>query len=136
MGYTFAQKALARAAGLEHAEIGQIVDARPDVTLSHDNTAAIARLYRTLERGRVLHPERLAITLDRARAFLRGQLRLAEKDKPSAGPPGQSPARPATRCGNRSPPEDGLRRYRPEHPYVPVSSRVTLGQMRRAFRVR
>jgi 3-isopropylmalate/(R)-2-methylmalate dehydratase large subunit len=66
MGDTFAQKALARGAGVERTEIGQIVDARPDVTLSHDNTAAIARLYRTLERGRVPNPERLAVTLDHA----------------------------------------------------------------------
>jgi 3-isopropylmalate/(R)-2-methylmalate dehydratase large subunit len=63
---TFVQKALARAAGLAHAEVGQIVDARPDIILSHDNTAAIARLFRSLGRERVLHPERLAIALDHA----------------------------------------------------------------------
>ncbi len=66
MSQTFAQKALARAAGLEHVEIGQIVDARPDIVLSHDNTAAIARLFRGLGRDRVCCPERLAITLDHA----------------------------------------------------------------------
>ncbi len=66
MSQTFAQKALARAAGLPHAAIGQIVDARPDIVLSHDNTAAIARLFRSLGRDRVRYPERLAITLDHA----------------------------------------------------------------------
>jgi len=66
MSQTFAQKALARAAGLERAEVGQIVDARPDMVLSHDNTAAIARLFRSLGRDRVCCPERLAITLDHA----------------------------------------------------------------------
>lgn len=66
MSQTFAQKALARAAGLAYAEIGQIVDARPDVVLSHDNTAAIARLFRSLGREQVRHPERLAIALDHA----------------------------------------------------------------------
>ena len=66
MGYTFAEKALARAAGLEHAVAGQIIDARPDVALSHDNTAAIAKLFRSLGYGRVLHPERLAIFIDHA----------------------------------------------------------------------
>jgi 3-isopropylmalate/(R)-2-methylmalate dehydratase large subunit len=66
MGYTFAEKALARAAGLAQAVIGQIVDARPDVALSHDNTAAIATLFRSLGYARVLHPERLAIFLDHA----------------------------------------------------------------------
>jgi len=45
---------------------GQIVDARPDVALSHDNTAAIADLFYSLGVRRVLHPERLAITLDHA----------------------------------------------------------------------
>lgn len=66
MSETFVQKALARAAGLAHVEIGQIVDARPDVVLSHDNTAAIARLFATLGQQRVRHPERLAIALDHA----------------------------------------------------------------------
>lgn len=63
---TFAQKALARAAGLDFVEIGQIVDARPDVVLSHDNTAAIRRIWQQFGQERVLHPERLAITLDHA----------------------------------------------------------------------
>src|SRR5450759_1847289 len=66
MGYTFAEKALARAAGLPSTVAGQIVDARPDVVLSHDNTAAIARIFHDLGAGRVQHPERLAITLDHA----------------------------------------------------------------------
>ncbi len=66
MGLTFAEKALARAAGLERAAAGQIVDARPDVVLSHDNTADIARLFRSLGYTRVRHPERLAIFLDHA----------------------------------------------------------------------
>ena len=66
MGSTFAQKALACAAGLPGAAIGQIVDARPDRVLSHDNTAAIARLFASLGRARVLHPERLAVALDHA----------------------------------------------------------------------
>ena len=63
---TFAQKALARAAGLDFVEIGQIVDARPDVVLSHDNTAAIRRIWQQFGQAQVLYPERLAITLDHA----------------------------------------------------------------------
>lgn len=66
MGHTFAQKALARAAGLASVEIGQIVDARPDLILSHDNTAAIARLFAGLGIGRVACADRLAIVLDHA----------------------------------------------------------------------
>ncbi len=55
----------AAGAGLRQPS-GQIVDARPDVVLSHDNTAAIARLSASLGRARVHDPERLAITLDHA----------------------------------------------------------------------
>ena len=66
MGYTFAEKALARAAGLETTVAGQIVDARPDIVLSHDNTAAIARLFQDLGIARIRHPERLAVVLDHA----------------------------------------------------------------------
>ncbi len=75
MSETFAQKALARAAGLEHVAVGQIVDARPDMVLSHDNTAAIARLFGSLGQGRVLHPERMAVVLDHAVAAAHGRAR-------------------------------------------------------------
>ncbi len=66
MELTFAQKALARASGLASVEVGQIVDARPDVILSHDNTAAIARLFAGLGICHVACPDRLAIVLDHA----------------------------------------------------------------------
>jgi len=66
MGKTFAEKALARAAGLAKVMPGQVVDAQPDVALSHDNTAAILRIFRQLGINRVRFPERLAITLDHA----------------------------------------------------------------------
>lgn len=66
MGKTFAEKALARAAGLPTTIAGQVVDARPDVVLSHDNTAAIAKIFRGIGLERVAIPERLVITLDHA----------------------------------------------------------------------
>jgi 3-isopropylmalate/(R)-2-methylmalate dehydratase large subunit len=66
MGYTFAEKALARAAGLTHAVAGQVVDARPDIVLSHDNTAAIAKIFHSIGLERVAIPDRMAITLDHA----------------------------------------------------------------------
>ncbi len=65
-GKTFAEKALARASGNASVVAGQIVDARPDVILSHDNTAAIWKIFRALGVERVKNPERLAITLDHA----------------------------------------------------------------------
>lgn len=63
---TFAQKALARSAGLRHVQTGQVVDVRPDRILSHDNTAAIARIFAEFGLERVIDPDRLAITLDHA----------------------------------------------------------------------
>jgi len=66
MGKTFAEKALARAAGLSEVVAGQIVDAVPDVVMSHDNTAAISKIFRALGVERVKYPERLAIALDHA----------------------------------------------------------------------
>ena len=66
VGKTFAEKALARASGQSQVVAGQIVDAVPDVVLSHDNTAAIAKIFRALGVERVKYPERLAIALDHA----------------------------------------------------------------------
>ena len=63
---TFAEKALARASGQPSVSAGQIVDARPDRVLSHDNTAAIYRLFKQLGIERVKDPERLCVTLDHA----------------------------------------------------------------------
>ncbi|MCY3970711.1 MAG: aconitase/3-isopropylmalate dehydratase large subunit family protein [Acidobacteria bacterium] len=63
---TFAQKALARASGQKALAVGEIVDARPDIALSHDNTAAIAEIWRQFGQKRVAIPERMAVTLDHA----------------------------------------------------------------------
>jgi 3-isopropylmalate/(R)-2-methylmalate dehydratase large subunit len=63
---TFAEKALARAAGLPEVVAGQTVDARPDLAFSHDNTAAIARTFYSLGVKWVKYPERLAFTMDHA----------------------------------------------------------------------
>ena len=63
---TFAQKAIAKAAGRRWVEIGEIVDASPDIALSHDNSAAIRHIWQRFGRDRVRFPERLAITLDHA----------------------------------------------------------------------
>src|SRR5258708_25827607 len=65
-GYNFADKALARAAGLSSVVAGQIVDAQPDVAMSHDNTAPIYQTFKKLGITKVKYPERLAITLDHA----------------------------------------------------------------------
>jgi 3-isopropylmalate/(R)-2-methylmalate dehydratase large subunit len=66
MAHTFAEKILAKNAGLPEVRPGQVLDATPDVALSHDNTAAISRIFYSLGIERVKYPERLAITLDHA----------------------------------------------------------------------
>lgn len=63
---TFAQKALARAAGLDSVEVGEIVDARPNVALSHDNSAAIRQIWLQFGQSKVWDSARMAITLDHA----------------------------------------------------------------------
>jgi 3-isopropylmalate/(R)-2-methylmalate dehydratase large subunit len=63
---TFVQKALARAAGVESAEVGQILDVRPNIALSHDNTAPIRKIWQRLGQDRVAIPERMAFTMDHA----------------------------------------------------------------------
>lgn len=65
MAATFAEKALARAAGLDTARAGQILNITPHRVLSHDNTAAIRRIFAQIS-TRVRTPDRLAITLDHA----------------------------------------------------------------------
>ena len=64
MGQTFAQKILARKAGLEEVEPGQIVTVQPDKLLTHDNTAAIAKIFREIGVERVARPEINVIVLD------------------------------------------------------------------------
>jgi homoaconitate hydratase family protein len=65
MGMTFAQKVLARAAGLDHVVPGQIVAVRPDHLLTHDNTAAIiGKIGSDLEKHAVVRKDLPVIVLD------------------------------------------------------------------------
>jgi 3-isopropylmalate/(R)-2-methylmalate dehydratase large subunit len=64
MGQTFAEKILARKAGLEQVEPGQIVTVQPDKLLTHDNTAAIAKIFREIGVEKVARPEISVIVLD------------------------------------------------------------------------
>ena len=66
MGATFTEKVLARNAGRTRVQPGDVLDIEPDVILSHDNSAAILRIFRQLPQQNVRHPQRLAITLDHA----------------------------------------------------------------------
>ncbi len=64
MGHTFAEKALARNAGLDSVTAGQIVIGRPDKLLSHDNSAAISKHFAKIGLQRVHDPEISVIVLD------------------------------------------------------------------------
>jgi len=65
-GHTFAEKTLARAAGVSSARAGDILDVTPDVIFSHDNSAAIRRIFEKTGAPHIAHPERIVITLDHA----------------------------------------------------------------------
>ncbi len=64
MGQTFAEKVLARKAGLEAVTPGQIVTVRPDRLLTHDNTADISQKFRRIGVQRVADPTMSVIVLD------------------------------------------------------------------------
>ncbi len=65
MGMTFAQKILARAAGLDSVVPGQIVAVKPDHLLTHDNTAAIVgKIGDDLEKYGVVREDLSVIVLD------------------------------------------------------------------------
>ncbi len=64
--FTFVEKALARAAGVPSARAGDILDVTPDVTFSHDNSAAIRQIFEKTGAPGIRFPERIVITLDHA----------------------------------------------------------------------
>jgi len=66
MSQTFAEKILAKKAGLDHTVPGQIVEIKPDVILSHDNTAPIFGLFQRMGGKKVYDPDMHAIIIDHA----------------------------------------------------------------------
>ena len=65
MGKTFAEKLLAKKAGLEQVVPGQIVTVKPEHLLTHDNTAAIiGKISAELDKYGVINPELPVIVLD------------------------------------------------------------------------
>jgi 3-isopropylmalate/(R)-2-methylmalate dehydratase large subunit len=66
MGQTFAEKILAKKAGMKKALPGEILEVTPDVALSHDNTAAIYEIFKRMGGVKVYDPEIHAIFLDHA----------------------------------------------------------------------
>ncbi len=66
MAQTFAEKILAKKAGLDRTVPGQIVEITPDVALSHDNTAPIYGIFQRMGGERVFDPAMHAIFIDHA----------------------------------------------------------------------
>ncbi|TKJ33454.1 3-isopropylmalate dehydratase large subunit [bacterium (candidate division B38) B3_B38] len=64
MGFTFAEKILAKKSGRDKAAAGEIVTVTPDRILSHDNAAAISRIFQKLGRNKVVNPDKIVIILD------------------------------------------------------------------------
>ncbi len=64
--FTFAEKVLARAARVGEARAGEVLDVRADVRFSHDNTAAIRRIFEQIGAPGIVRPERVVVTLDHA----------------------------------------------------------------------
>ena len=64
MGQTFAEKVLAKKAGLDVVQPGEIVTVQPDRLLTHDNTADIANKFRKIGVDRVANPTMNVIVLD------------------------------------------------------------------------
>jgi len=62
-GSSFSQKVLGAKAG-KPVVPGEIVDVTPDVAMSHDNTAAIARTFATIGVDRLYDPELHVVVLD------------------------------------------------------------------------
>jgi 3-isopropylmalate/(R)-2-methylmalate dehydratase large subunit len=63
MGQTFAEKILSVKAG-KIVLPGEIVEVYPDVAMSHDNTAAIAKTFKEIGVAKIHDPERHVIVLD------------------------------------------------------------------------
>lgn len=64
MKQTLAQKLLARAAGKEKVDVGEIVDARVDIAMSHENADMVLRSFRKIGVKKVWDPERIVIIFD------------------------------------------------------------------------
>ncbi len=63
-GLTLAQKVLARAAGIAAPRPGEIIEARPDFSYSHDFAVYVIDAFERMGARRVVQPDRVAICLD------------------------------------------------------------------------
>jgi 3-isopropylmalate/(R)-2-methylmalate dehydratase large subunit len=66
MGQTIIEKIIARAAGRNRVQTGEIVFVSPHRILSHDNSAAISKIFLQMGAEKVWDPEKIFIALDHA----------------------------------------------------------------------
>ncbi len=63
-GSTIAEKILARASGVEAVRAGEVVEASPDLVMSHENTFLVDRSFSQLGLDRPWDPDKIAVILD------------------------------------------------------------------------
>ena len=61
---TIAQKLLALKAGKRETEVGEIIQAEPDLVMSHDNAGLVIRQFKQIGLDRVWNPDKIVIPLD------------------------------------------------------------------------
>lgn len=64
MGYTIAEKILMRASGSAHVEPGEIVNAKVDIAMSHDNAALVSKVFKEIGVEKVWDSDRIIIPID------------------------------------------------------------------------
>jgi len=63
-GMTACEKILARASGQTNIAPGDIIDAKPDVAMSHDNTFLVHRAFQDIGASRIADPSSIVVVLD------------------------------------------------------------------------
>ena len=64
MPHTIAEKILAAKSGLRSVSPGELVTARPDRVMSHDNAGLVIRHFRSIGAEKVFDPSKIIIPLD------------------------------------------------------------------------
>jgi len=63
-GRTVAEKILARASGQAEARAGDVVEASPDIAMSHENTYLVNKAFREFGMAKPWDPEKIVVVLD------------------------------------------------------------------------
>ena len=64
VGRTFAEKVLGRTSGSDDARTGEVVEAEPDLVMSHENTFLVDKAFTEFGLERPWDPDKLVIVLD------------------------------------------------------------------------